>query len=111
MHILFKLFAVATVALPAFNAGAADHHMDSQPLSARHSDAAQVFASSGTIKAWGEDTVSLAHQPIPQLNWPAMTMHFSLDGYQGQRFTAGQQVNFTFRQTDSGYALISVTAK
>ena len=68
-------------------------------------------SGTGVIKAWNSDSVSIAHHPIAQLNWPAMTMSFELKNYHGQKFAAGQQVDFTFSQIDTGYALVSASAK
>ncbi|HBU7485567.1 TPA: copper-binding protein, partial [Klebsiella oxytoca] len=69
------------------------------------------YSASGVIKAWRDDAVVIAHSPVPGLNWPAMTMSFALDGHQDKKLPVGQQVDFTFRQTDSGYALVSITAQ
>lgn len=75
------------------------------------SQSAQTWNTTGVVKSWSPTSVSIAHRPIAQLNWPAMTMSFELDGYQGEPFTPGQQIRFTFRQTESGYALVSASAQ
>lgn len=69
-----------------------------------------VYQSTGIVKAWTDTSVTLAHQAVPALNWPAMTMRFGLNGYQGSAFSVGQSVAFTFKQSTSGYDLISVSA-
>lgn len=70
-----------------------------------------VYSGTGIIKSWSDSAVSISHHPVAALNWPAMTMSFELSGYQGKPFAVGQQVDFTFHQTDSGYAIISIIAK
>ncbi|HFZ8995619.1 TPA: copper-binding protein [Citrobacter freundii] len=70
-----------------------------------------LYSGTGIIKSWSDATVSISHHPIPALNWPAMTMSFEHSRYQGKPFAVGQQVDFTFHQTDSGYAIISIIAK
>lgn len=105
-------FILTTIVL-GFSAsaiGAMDHsamaHMEpASPTSA------QTWSTSGVVKSWSTESASIAHRPIAPLNWPAMTMSFELDGYRGEAFTAGQKIHFTFRQTPSGYALVSASAQ
>lgn len=74
------------------------------------SSTAPVYQSTGVVKAWTENQVTLAHAPIPALNWPAMTMRFNTHGYQGSTFSVGQAVTFSFSQSATGYDLISASA-
>lgn len=69
-----------------------------------------VYQGTGVVKAWTDTTVTFAHQQIPALNWPAMTMRFGLSGYQGSPLSVGQSATFTFKQSASGYDLISTSA-
>lgn len=71
--------------------------------------AATVYQGTGIVKAWSDTSVTFAHQPIPALNWPAMTMRFGLSTYKGSPLSVGQTVNFTFIQSASGYDLISAS--
>ena len=53
--------------------------------------------------------VNLSHEPIPELNWPAMTMDFALDqGVTLPVVEAGQAVRFRLRQTDAGPIIIQL---
>lgn len=70
---------------------------------------ADVITATGVVKNWGAEKVSIAHQAIPQLNWPPMTMQFSLQGYQGQAFAPGQHITFAFKQVTTGYQLVSAS--
>nr|WP_256378013.1 copper-binding protein [Pantoea sp. EKM20T] len=53
----------------------------------------------------------MAHGPVASLGWPAMTMQFSLDEYHGDRFSPGQAVNFTFRNSGSTFSLTTVSTR
>jgi len=58
----------------------------------------QTAQSTGVIKAIGtaKGTVTINHQPIPSIHWPAMTMTFKADppGLL-QNVKVGEKVNFT----------------
>ena len=43
-----------------------------------HQPASSSYRISGVVKAIGPDAVTLAHDPVPALQWPAMTMPFAL---------------------------------
>lgn len=129
------LFAAIATAAPAFsetstvaahgynamNHGSMDHSSMNQGtmMTMDHSNmnhgtqatsAATVYQGTGVVKAWSDASVTFAHQPIPALNWPAMTMRFNLSAYKGSPLSVGQTVNFTFIQSASGYDLISASA-
>lgn len=116
------LFASVATTAPAFaetSASAAHDHSAMMSMPMDHSNmnhgtqptsTATVYQSSGVVKAWSDTSVTFAHQPIPALNWPAMTMRFGLSAYKGSPLSVGQTVNFTFIQSASGYDLISASA-
>jgi Cu(I)/Ag(I) efflux system protein CusF len=53
--------------------------------------------------------VTLAHQPIKSLNWPAMTMGFQVkDKMLLDKLTVGKTVDFELVQADKGYVITSV---
>lgn len=53
--------------------------------------------------------VTIAHEPIASLNWPAMTMGFLVkDRMLLDKFIVGKTVNFEFAQTDKGYLITSM---
>jgi len=52
--------------------------------------------------------VKLKHEAIPELNWPAMTMFFSLaDKSQLETLVVGNKVEFQLIKTSSGMPLIT----
>ena len=89
-----------------------DHsgHMGMHHESAAAAHAA--VAAKGVVKAVDlkAGTVTLTHEPIPELKWPAMTMRFTfrdpklVDGLQ-----AGDKVSFTFVQEGTLSVLQSIS--
>ena len=116
--IFLLIISVLTFSFTSFTASAEDsaihHHnvstMADMPGMNKPEDPATLYSASGVIKAWRDDAVVIAHSPVARLNWPAMTMSFALADNRDKKLAVGQPVNFTFRQTDSGYALVSMTA-
>ena len=69
-----------------------------------------AYSASGEVTAVSGDDVTISHGPVPDLEWPAMTMAFrasSADMLGG--VAPGDQVSFAFRQADGGYVLTSLT--
>ncbi|HEY1846457.1 MAG TPA: copper-binding protein [Buttiauxella sp.] len=106
MSVIFaRMFAV--LALSAVSAAFAAPH----DMSVHHEmSAAGVYQSQGVVKKVAVGTVSIAHHPVPALNWPAMTMTFRLpsDG-DLPPLKAGDKVDFSFSQQADGYSVVSVT--
>ena len=51
----------------------------------------------------------IAHEPVPQLNWPAMTMHFGVpDGWLLAGVSPGQRIRFAFAARGDGYDLVAI---
>ena len=117
--IFLLITSVLTFSFSAFTASAEDaamhHHtmssMADMPEMKKADDSATLYSASGVIKAWRDDAVVIAHSPVTELNWPAMTMSFALGANHDKKLAVGAQVDFTFRQTDSGYAIVSITAR
>ncbi len=56
-----------------------------------------------------DGTVKLAHEPVKSLNWPAMTMKFSVkDKTLFDKLTVGKKVEVEFVQQGSGYVITAV---
>ncbi|MGH9955270.1 MAG: copper-binding protein [Nitrososphaeraceae archaeon] len=74
------------------------------PEAATHKTTAVVKgidAASGTVK--------LAHEPVKSLNWPAMTMGFSVkDKTLFDKLAIGQKVEVEFVQQGSDYVITAV---
>lgn len=104
---------IAAITLPAHADDKAMHHSQMAGMSemSHPADSATLYTASGVIRHWNTDSVTISHQPVAALNWPAMTMQFALSGYDGPTLAAGQHIDFTFRQSDTGYALVTVNAR
>ena len=63
-----------------------------------------TFSTTGRIVSMMSDgMVTLAHEPVPALNWPAMTMGFTASPQINlTEFSVGNTVRFEFRQLDNG---------
>jgi Cu(I)/Ag(I) efflux system membrane fusion protein len=65
--------------------------------------AAGLFETTGRIEQITTGSVTLSHQPVPALGWPAMTMRFALpDPALAKGLKAGDQVRFGFDQPPGG---------
>jgi membrane fusion protein, copper/silver efflux system len=69
-----------------------------------------LYESVGRIEKITPDAVTLSHEPIPALRWPAMTMSFRL-GEPGlaRGFKAGDRIRFAFDQPPAGPTLRRLT--
>lgn len=67
------------------------------------------FTATGTINAIADGRVTLQHGPIPELEWPAMTMAFATEGpAQLRGLTRGDRVTFSFVQAETGPRIVSI---
>ncbi|MBJ7412220.1 MAG: efflux RND transporter periplasmic adaptor subunit [Phenylobacterium sp.] len=74
-------------------------------LSATPSKAAApvTYQGVGRIEQLAGDKVTLSHEPIPAVQWPAMTMQFRLaDPRLAREVKVGDRVTFAFEQTQAG---------
>lgn len=72
---------------------------------------AQTYIGTGKITAVAADQVSIAHGPIQEIGWPAMTMTFTVPADLASEVQVGSEVDFSFRQNGSAYQLTSVRKK
>lgn len=76
------------------------------PEAAASPAAVQEYESHGVVEAIDGESITLSHQPIPALNWGAMTMDFVLSPPQPSLKT-GDRVMFRFRLDDKQGAVIT----
>ena len=80
-----------------------------------HDHAGQMHGAEGTVKSIdaAEGTLVLAHGPVPSLDWPAMTMGFSVeDKTLLSKVKAGQAVRFQFKPDPvGGYVVVAIEPK
>lgn len=62
-----------------------------------------LYESVGRIEQISPTSVTLSHEAVPAIQWPAMTMAFRLaDPALARGMTSGQRVGFAFEQTPGG---------
>jgi membrane fusion protein, copper/silver efflux system len=73
--------------------------------------AAATYKGSGKVEAIGKDEVTLSHEPMPALQWPAMTMGFKADpNVVPKDLKVGDAVSFELRRrADASYEIASIT--
>jgi Cu(I)/Ag(I) efflux system membrane fusion protein len=69
----------------------------------------QVYTTTGQVTEVAADAVTISHQPVPALNWPAMTMTFKApDAGMVTGLRNGSAVEFSFRQDGSQNVLTEI---
>ncbi|MDP1595395.1 cation efflux system protein CusF precursor [mine drainage metagenome] len=103
-----KRFLIMTLACITFGGSAIPVYAND----AHHpkADVQKSYAVKGEVvvvdKATGK--VKLKHEPVPELDWPAMTMFFAVaDKSQLDVLKAGDQVKFEFIRKEGGAPLIT----
>jgi membrane fusion protein, copper/silver efflux system len=62
-----------------------------------------LYETTGTIEELKADSVTLSHEPVPAIGWPAMTMTFALPNPSiAQGLKTGDRVRFGFDQPPAG---------
>ena len=90
-------------AVPASPATAPPASRAAAPAGAGRAAAAALHAASGRVEAVNAQSVTLSHQPVPTLGWPAMTMTFRLgDPALARGIKPGDRVSFAFGQAPQG---------
>jgi Cu(I)/Ag(I) efflux system protein CusF len=76
----------------------------------QESKQAPVASAEGTIKAIdpAKHTVTLAHGAVPAVQWPPMTMAFSVAEDQLTGFKVGDRVSFSFRVKGGKATIVSI---
>ena len=78
----------------------------SQRPKPQSSPAAQVYETVGQIDAMDASSITLSHQPVAAIGWPAMTMTFRVtDPALLRGYAKGQRVRFGFDQPAEGPTL------
>ena len=100
MKTLFAAIVAAFVGA-AFAQSAHDAH--------QHPVTEQAHKAAGVVKSVNAEkgVVTIAHEPVESLQWPAMTMGFKAqDGKLLQGLKPGQKVSFEFVQKGKDYVIV-----
>lgn len=85
--------------------------MDMAKKPAAAASVATVHMATGTVKKIDAKSglVTLAHDPVKSMNWPAMTMGFQVhDKMLFDKLAVGKKVDFEFVQGAKGYVVTAV---
>ncbi|WP_223284282.1 copper-binding protein [Kosakonia sp. SMBL-WEM22] len=105
MRNYFLCLLSGTLLFPHLSAYAQPHDM-----AHHHAMPAQVYQSQGTVKKMTPQAITIAHQAIPALHWPPMTMQFTVTPeHPLAQVKVGDNVRFSFSQSEQGYTLIAIT--
>jgi membrane fusion protein, copper/silver efflux system len=70
---------------------------------------AATYNTTGEIAAIAGNAVTINHQPVPELGWPAMSMTFTApDPAMITGLATGNKVAFSFREEGAGHVLTEI---
>lgn len=95
-HLTLAIALLAAIGL----AQAASHEHGMEHDMSTHAASTAMHQGMGVVKAMKHGKIQLTHDPIPSLQWPAMTMWFELNGHAGQGLEVGDRVHFEMMQND-----------
>lgn len=112
MKALLTSMMVALLAgTPALAADMNDMKMNA-PSGMQGDGMRQVVQGTGVVKSVDPDkgSITIAHEAIPALKWPAMTMPFKVDRQLALTVKPGQRVTFELVANGMGGTITKVTA-
>lgn len=100
-YLSLTLIVAMTATIPMV--GAAYASTPSHGHEMQHAASQMKHEAFGVLKAVnpGAGEVQLAHEAIPSLHWPSMTMWFALHGTLPKEIKVGDSVRFELEQTQS----------
>ena len=79
------------------------------PIAFGQSDEATVHQATGVVTKVDKNKVSIKHEAIQSLKWPAMTMAFTVkDKPLTEKLKEGEKVNFEFVKEGRDYVVTAV---
>ncbi len=105
------VLAAALAAPAAFAQQKMDDMKGMEAPKAAASSAQMTHMATGVVKKVDAQAgeVTLAHEPVKTMNWPAMTMGFQIkDKMLIDKLTVGKKVDFEFVQGSKGYVVTAV---
>ena len=105
------VLALSILATPVLHAQDMHKEHAKAPAKAADSKAAAKHSATGVVRKvdLARGTVTLAHDPVKSLGWPAMTMDFTVkDKAVAEKLKADRKVEFEFVQQGKDYVITSV---
>ena len=105
------VLAAALTTSTAFAQQKMDDMKATDPANAKAAEAHATHMATGVVKKKDAKAglVTLAHEPVKSLNWPAMTMGFQVkDKMLFDKLSVGKTVDFEFTQGSKGYVVTAV---
>ena len=90
---------------PAAPAAAPASDMAGMPMAAD----AKMAKGTGTVTAVSADSITVDHAPIPEANWPAMTMGFKAAPDVAKSVKVGDKVAFDLKLQGGGGEITGIT--
>jgi Cu(I)/Ag(I) efflux system periplasmic protein CusF len=86
-----------------------DMPMKGMDMKADRSETKGSHKATGVATKVEKDKVTIKHGPVPTINWPSMTMAFTVkDRELMDKLSKDKKVDFEFRQEGRDYVVISV---
>jgi Cu(I)/Ag(I) efflux system periplasmic protein CusF len=84
--------------------------MKDMPMKMEKKDAkGAVHKGSGVVTKMDKESVTIKHEPVPSMNWPAMTMSFKVkDKALMEKLAKDKKVDFEFAQQGRDYVVTGV---
>ncbi len=110
-HIVLQMAVVASFLFTGPAVASSDHGHGNHGATDTHQEM-RTAEGVGTVQSVTQDgnSVVLAHEPIAELRWPAMTMELALaDPALAEGLDAEERVRFVLRQTgETDYEIVSI---
>jgi len=76
----------------------------------QNGSAVQTAKATGTVRKINEEkgSVTIAHGPVPELDWPPMTMGFKASPEQMEQINEGDEVEFEFTSEGMNSSITSI---
>ncbi len=109
MNIVMKAgLAAALASVAACGAPETNNSNTSSP--AVQEKTVETHSATGTVTIVSAGDVTIAHEPVATIQWPAMTMTFAAnDAAMLQAIKPGDRVSFAFRESGDGATLTSIS--
>lgn len=92
------------------NQAAAPAQGDTSARNAAAAEAADIYSAAGDVTKISDAQVTISHEPVEGIGWPAMTMSFQAASPEMlQGLSVGDPVDFQFQQAGEQYRLTSIT--